>query len=140
VSVTSPSNNVTFVSVACPVPSRATTPSYVVPVENVMFPVVSGTPPTSAWTVSEPCQPALRASASSMQPAAAPFDEHSSLLDVGESKITTGAMPTVTVHGAGCRPVAFPAGSVATVPIPWAPYGGLFLHRRIRGIGTMRGA
>ena len=64
--------------------------------------------------MSGPCQPAIEASASSRQLADVAVDAHSSLVESGEVKMTTGAMPTVTLHGAGCMAVLLPAASVAT--------------------------
>src|SRR5579862_129805 len=114
--LTSPSRSVTPFSVANPVVvSMGATPIVDPPTENVMLPGGGGTPPTSACTVSEPCQPGVNGSASSMQPiVTSPVDVHSSFVAMGDTKNTTGAMPTVTVHGTGCTPVALPAGSLAT--------------------------
>src|SRR5262249_41006607 len=124
VTVTVPSRSVAFESVASPLASVVAVPRVEGPTENVITLPATGVPPPVTCTVSGPCQPVVPAVVSLMQVAPVLPLAHSSSAAVGVVNTTTGAMPTVTLQGAGvvAMVVLFPAGSVATadtVVCPW---------------------
>src|SRR5207253_7995447 len=113
--VTVPSDSVTPVRTALPLPSIVTgpAPSICPPTVNVTVPVVIGWPSPVTWTMSVPCQPAMPVSVSGSQPGVGEPDGQSTCPAVGFVKVTTGAEPTVTLQGTGASVVRLPAGSLS---------------------------
>src|SRR5262245_865017 len=116
-----PSGMLTPVRRAWPVLSMATVPRSVVPTLNVTIPTGMATPETVTVASRSPCQPVAPPVSGTQVPLVEPA-AHRVLVGCGETKVTTGGVPTVTAHGETSAP-ALPARSVPVAATWLVPSG-----------------
>ena len=98
-------------------PSILAVPSVAAPAVKVTVPEVAGAPNTETLTETLPCHPETVPFPSATQVPVVDVEAHRVFAGVGVVKVTTGGVPTVTVHGDINAPL-LPAASVA-LAVTW---------------------